>query len=188
MFKNKFRVESARLPMWDYSSPGAYFVTICTNGMQSWLGEIVDGTMPLSPLGEIVAEEWKKTEQIRPTVTLDQWIVMPNHLHGIVVINEIPSVHMTRNGVALVETTRRVVSTRKTLKPNSLGSIIGQFKSASTKRIYMAGCTEFAWQPRYYDHIIRDERSFNKIREYIANNVLQWEFDRNHPSELTDRM
>lgn len=195
MFKNKFRVESARLPMWDYSSPGAYFVTICTKGMQCWFGEIVDGTMQLSPAGEIVAEEWKKTEQIRTTVTLDQWIVMPNHLHGIVVINEIPSAHTTRNeipsvetirnGIASVETTRRVVSTRKTLKPNSLGSIVGQFKSASTKRIHMAGYTEFAWQPRYYDHIIRNERSLNKVRQYIADNVMRWEFDRNHPSGLT---
>jgi len=179
MFKNKYRVESARLPTWDYASPGAYFVTTCTKGMQCWFGDIVDGKMQLSSLGEIVAEEWQEIEQIRQTVTLDQWIVMPNHLHGIVVINKIPSV---------VETTRRVVSTRKTLTPNSLGSIVGQFKSASTKRIHMAGCAEFAWQSRYFDQIIHNERSMNKIREYIANNVLQWEFDRNHPSGVTDWM
>ena len=177
LFKGKYRIESARSPVWDYSSPGAYFVTICTKGMQCWFGDVFDGRMQLSPLGGIVAEEWRKTEQIRPTVTLDKWTVMPNHLHGIVVINEIPSV---------VETTRRVVSTRKTLKPNSVGSIIGQFKSASTKRIHASGYPEFAWQPRYYDHIIRNEKSFNKIREYIANNGVRWEFDRNHPSGLID--
>lgn len=188
LFKGKYRIESARLPGWDYSSPGAYFVTLCTKGMQYWFGDIVDRKMQLSRVGQIVADEWKKTEQIRPDVSLDTWAVMPNHLHGIVVINEMPSEHATRNEIPSVETTRRVVSTRETLKPNSLGSIIGQFKSASTKRIHMAGCTEFACQPRYYDHIIRNERSMNKIREYIADNVLQWEFDRNHPSGLTDWM
>jgi REP element-mobilizing transposase RayT len=196
LFKNKYRVESARLPGWDYSSPGAYFVTICTKGMRCWFGDVVDGEMQLSPLGEIVAEEWVNTEQIRPNVTLDQWIVMPNHFHGIVIINEMPSVDMTRNaipsvamtdgGKRFVETTRRVVSTRETLKPNSLGSIIGQFKSVSTKRIHEAGFPKFAWQPRFHDHIIRSERSLNKIRHYIVNNVLQWEFDRNHPCGLID--
>jgi putative transposase len=198
LFKGKYRVESARLRGHDYSSPGAYFVTICTKGMRCWFGEVVDGTMRLSPFGEIVAEEWQETEQIRPNVTLDEWKVMPNHLHGIVVIHEMPharttphgnpSVKTTRGGKPFVETTRRVVSTTtkttKTLKSNSLGSIIGQFKAAATKRIHAAGCPEFTWQPRYHDHIIRNEGSLNKIREYIANNVLRWEFDRNHPSGL----
>ncbi len=170
--------------MWDYSSPGAYFVTICTKGMQGWFGEIVDGTMQLSPVGDIVADEWKKTDQIRPDVSLDTWTVMPNHLHGIVVIHETSIVETHRDASLPPPNEQNKFGPQR----NNLASIIRGFKSASTKRIHMAGCTEFAWQPRYYDHIIRNERSFNKIREYIANNVLQWEFDRNQPSGLIDWM
>ena len=156
LFKNTYRVESARLKGWDYSSVGAYFVTICVNGMQCWFGDVINGEMKLSTVGNIAAEEWMKTEQVRANVTLDEWVIMPNHMHSIVVIDEKTS----------VETTRRVVSTTpsKTLKPNSLGSITGQFKSASTKRIHSMGYPDFAWQPRYHDHIIRDRKSFAKIQ------------------------
>lgn len=135
LFKNQYRVESARLGSWDCSTPGAYFVTICTKGRECWFSDIFDGKIRLSPAGQTVAEEWKKTEQVRPNVTLDQWIVMPNHLHGNVVINEKPGVETAQNEIRsaetthikqpLVETTRLVVSTSKILKPNSLGSIIG---------------------------------------------------------------
>jgi putative transposase len=184
LFQDKYRIESARLPGWDYSSPGAYFVTLCTKGMLNWFGDVVDGTMQLSPIGEIVADEWKKTEQIRPDVSLDQWIVMSNHLHGIVVIRETSMVETHRDASLPPFNKQNKFGPQR----NNLASIIRGFKSASSKRIHVSGCAEFAWQPRYYDHIIRNERSFNKIREYIANNVMQWEFDRNHPSGLTDWM
>ena len=152
--------------------------------MQNWFGEVVDGTMQLWPVGQIVADEWKKTEQIRPNVTIDQWIIMPNHLHGIVVIHE-PAIVETHCDASLPPPNKQ---NKFGPQRNNLASIIRGFKSTSTRRIHMAGCPEFAWQPRYYDHIIRNEKSFNKIREYIANNVLQWEFDRNHPSGLIDWM
>jgi putative transposase len=183
LFQGKYPVESARLPGWDYSSPGAYFVTLCTKGMLNWFGDVVDGTMQFSPIGEIVADEWRRTEQIRPGVSLDQWIVMPNHLHGIVVIHETPWVEPHLDA-SLQEPKRNEFGPQR----NNLASIIRGFKSASTKRIHIVGCQEFSWQPRYYDHIIRNEKSFNKIREYIANNVMQWEFDRNRPPGLTDWM
>jgi putative transposase len=183
LFQDKYRIESIRLPGWDYSSPGAYFVTLCTKGMLTWFGDVVDGTLQLSPVGQIVADEWKKTGQIRPDVSLDQWVVMPNHLHGIVVIEETTFVETHRNA-SLQEPKRNRFGPQR----NNLASIVRGFKSASTKRIHTLGHEEFCWQPRYYDHIIRNEKSFNKVREYIANNVMQWEFDRNHPSGLTDWM
>src|SRR6266702_5532956 len=89
LFKDRYRVESARLKGWDYSAAGYYFVTICTRNRECWLGEVIDGIMRLSSVGEVVAEEWLKTSQMRDNVTLDDWVVMPNHLHGIVVIGHV---------------------------------------------------------------------------------------------------
>ena len=144
--------------------------------MECVFGEIEDGEMRLSGIGEIVSEGWQKTEQIRANVKLDGWIVMPNHIHGIIIL--------TNDHRKNVETTRRVVST---LKPNSLGSIIGQFKSTTTKRIHSIGHSDFAWQSRFYDHIIRNEKSLQKIREYIHNNPLKWDIDENNPDFLEER-
>lgn len=88
----------------------------------------------------------------------------------------------------LVETTRRVVSTDKPrLQSNSLGSIIGQFKSVCTKQIWADGYTDFRWQSRFHDHIIRDEESLNRIREYIINNPMKWEEDEHHPANFNVR-
>ncbi|MBC7233580.1 MAG: transposase [Chloroflexi bacterium] len=173
MFQGKYRIPAARLSGWDYTSAGLYFVTICTQNREPWLGDIVDGEVRLSAIGEIVAEEWQKTAHIRPNVTLDAWIIMPNHLHGIIAI-------------APVETPRRGVSTsrRGVLQPNSLGSIIGQFKSVCTKRIWAAGFRDFAWQTRFYDHIIRDEASLQRIRHYILDNPCRWAEDKNHVDHL----
>jgi REP element-mobilizing transposase RayT len=142
--------------------------------MECMFGEIIEGKVHLSTVGAIVAEEWLKTPHIRTYIELDEWRVMPNHLHGIIIINDHPG----------VETTRRVVSTKpppKTLQPNSLGSIIGQIKSSCTKRIWNAGFTSFAWQERFYDHIIRNEPDLHRIRLYIRNNTLQWDLDKNNP-------
>ena len=129
--------------------------------------------MHVSLIGAIVGDEWLRTPQIRSYVELDEWRIMPNHVHGIIIINEHPD----------VETTRRVVSTnpsRETLPPESLGSIIGQIKSTCTKRIWNAGHGNFDWQERYFDHIIRDDADLHRIRLYIRNNVLQWDLDKNN--------
>jgi len=174
VFKGKYRIESTRLSGWDYTSAGWYFVTICTRNSVCSFGDIIDGNMYLSPIGEIVAEEWQKTPHIRPNVMLDEWVTMPNHLHGIIVI-------------APVETARWAVSTTRTpprLKAGSLGAIIGQIKSVCTKRIWAAGYTGFAWQTRFYDHIIRNETSLNRIRRYIVNNPAKWEEDKYNPANL----
>jgi putative transposase len=164
LYQNKYRIESARCPTWDYTSNGLYFVTICTKNRQCFFGDVVNEEMQLSLMGAIVAEEWEKTAQIRPHVQLDAWVVMPNHFHGIIVINQ---------PTPVVETFRRNVSTeppppqqtvpteppppqqtiptesppahqKSRLQSNSLGAIVGQFKSVCTKRIWKSGFPNFA--------------------------------------------
>lgn len=188
LFRGKYRIKSARLKGFDYSSPGSYFVTICARWKICWFGDVTSGQMKLSGIGKIVADEWQKTSLIRPTVTLDEWQIMPNHFHGILMIHEsefaarsgrIPFVDWDRAMVVpksvsdgkSVETTRRVVST---LKPNSLGSIIGQIKSACTTRIRDMGHRDFEWQERFWDHIIRDPDELDRIRTYIRQNPKRW--------------
>lgn len=192
LYQNKFRVDSLRLAHYDYSAPGEYFVTICTEDKVCHFGALHDGAVQLSPIGLIVEEEWKKSAIIRSNITLDAYVVMPNHIHGIVVIGESfvettgpvvsgkPSNRPVISGRA--ETTHRVVSTgnnpqSKTLHPNSLGSIVGQFKSVSTKRIRAAGYHDFGWQQGYYEHIIRDEKDLARIRDYIVMNPSRWDSD-----------
>jgi putative transposase len=166
-FTDKYRVESVRLRGWDYASMGWYFVTICTHQRACMFGRVVKGDVELSPAGEIVAEEWQRTAQVRLTIDLDAWIIMPNHVHGIITI---------KNDGLLVETPRRGVSTNA-WKPNSLGAIVNQIKSVCTKRIRAAGYPDFAWQARFHDHIIRDEPELNRIRRYIHDNPLTWTLD-----------
>jgi putative transposase len=86
LYKNRYRVESTRLAHWDYSSPAWYFVAICTKDRRAYFGDVIDGAISLSAIGLIVADEWRKTPVIRPYVDLDEFVVMPNHVHGIVVI------------------------------------------------------------------------------------------------------
>jgi REP element-mobilizing transposase RayT len=178
LFKNKYRVESTRLKGWDYAAAGWYFVTLCTRQRECFFGEVQASGMQLSPLGVIVAEEWEKTATIRPNVELDEWVVMPNHLHGIIIIKSGAAEMPPETPVETpVETPRRGVSR---LKSGSLGAIIGQFKSICTKRIWAAHSRSFGWQSRFYDHLIRDERALKNIRRYIVNNPAQWHSARHH--------
>jgi len=164
--------KSPRLLNWDYTSTAYYFVTICTKNKQCFLGKIIDDNSQLSEMGEIVADEWIKTSSIRKNVELGQWVVMPNHIHGIIYID---------NGTKM-RTAQRAVPTVG-LICNSLGAIVGQFKTKCTKRIWAAGYKFFAWQPRYYDHIVRDEEDSNRINEYIINNPKNWRKDTQNPEK-----
>jgi REP element-mobilizing transposase RayT len=183
LFDGKYRIESARLSGFDYTSEGCYFVTVCTRAKECFFGEVVRGEVRLSPMGEIIAEEWDKTAQVRPDVILDQCIIMPSHVHGVIALTK-------ELGPRTVETPQRGVSTGSRpqivrpsrLPSHSLGAIIGQFKSACTKRIWAAAYRDFAWQPRFHDHIIRSDRSLNAIRQYILNNPMNWEFDEYNPN------
>jgi REP element-mobilizing transposase RayT len=179
LFNKRYRVESTRLPGWDYSQVGYYFVTICTKSRVHIFGDVVFDEIQLTPIGEIVAQEWIKTELIRPNVIFDEWVIMPNHMHMIVVIThkiESSPVETPRRGVSTIQQSQTKAASAK-WAANTLGSIIGQFKGKCTKLIRMEGYSNFAWQSRYYDHIIRSEESLHKARNYIASNPLNWDKD-----------
>lgn len=181
LFNNKYRIKSARLKDWDYSWPGYYFVTICTKNRINFFGEVENEKMCLSDIGRIVESEWIITEQIRKNVKIDKFFIMPNHIHGILVIDDANcSVEAPRRGAS---TTALKPHHRPEWKSDSLGSIINQFKSVCTKKIWKID-PAFAWQSRFYDHIIRNEESLNNIRQYIINNPKKWWRDRNNQNGL----
>jgi len=179
----KHHRQSIRLKGYDYGSSGAYFVTLCTHQRQCLFGEIVAGEMQLNLYGEIVAEEWQRTPEIRSNFAIDYWIVMPNHFHEIVIINNpdqsLPS-QRTHSSAPPPKLLHR--------RPQSLSSFVAGFKSITTKRINMirnAGtllCAPPVWQRNYYEHIIRDQDSAARIRQYIQNNPVVWEQDQLRPN------
>jgi len=193
LFKGKYRIESARLKGWDYASPGWYFVTICTRQMEPFFGDVVDGEMQLSPVGKAARAFWAEIPDHHPNVELDEYVIMPNHMHGIVVIKE-PAVETPPT--ANVETpptveTRYIASLQRPdsasaakSRGRSLSVIIGTYKAAVTRWAGWNGWPDFAWQPRFHDHIIRDEGSLRRIQHYVVNNPAQWEVDRYHPTNL----
>jgi len=167
---------SIRLRGYDYSQAGAYFVTLCTQGKKCLFGEVVDAQVHLSDMGQIVAEEWLRSADIRPEIDLDEWIVMPNHLHGIIVI---PGEAVVGNRQEDTSQGTRTAGP----KPRSLGSIMAGFESASSRRINELRGTPGMqiWQHNYYDHIIRNEKDLERIRRYIADNPARWDEDAENP-------
>ncbi len=160
---------SFRLREYDYSQPGAYFITICTHNREYLFGNVVDGKMVLNEFGKIVEQCWLETEKMRNGVIVDAFVIMPNHLHGIIVI--------TDDYVgAYCNTPLRVFRSPS----KTIGAIVRGFKSASTKRINQIRQTPGfpVWQRNYYEHIIRNEIELNRIRKYIIDNPLKWELDR----------
>jgi len=177
LFHNKYRIPSARWQGWDYGSSGWYFVTICTKGREYHFGEIRDNKMRLSPAGRIVRNEWRRTARLRPNVALDAFVIMPNHVHGVIVINEPRHVETLQCNVS----TQRIQSPMSIIspRPGSLPSIIRSFKSITARIIHDGGIPQFQWQPRYHDRIIRDADALKQIRQYIQNNPRMWGRDRN---------
>lgn len=178
-YRNKYRVPSARLEKWDYSSAGYYFVTICTKNREPYFGQIFNDQMQLSKMGHIAHKYWLTIPNHFPFVTLDKFMVMPNHVHGIIII---------KNHYPHVETPNLGVSTNQShpnyWKSGCLGAIINQYKRVCTIKIRENGLF-FAWQSRYYDHVIKNEKSFWAIRKYIEENPIRWESDEQNPLRLT---
>lgn len=191
-FQNKYRIESARLKNWNYGWNASYFVTICTQGRVCFFGNVVDGKdalscVSLSPIGEIANNCWMQIPEHFPFVKLGPHVVMPNHVHGIVVIDKPEDEHNDgRNDIRNVETQNFASLPQPQPQPSSknkfgpqsqnLASIIRGFKIGVTKNARLIN-PDFAWQSRFHDHIIRDEKSFNRISEYIINNPLNWSED-----------
>jgi REP element-mobilizing transposase RayT len=177
IIKTKYNPEihhrrSIRIPGYDYSQTGWYYATICTGHMERLFGDVVNGKMVLNEMGRIVETEWIKTTILRHNIKLDEYIIMPNHFHGIINIVE----DVNRRG-----TERRAPTTEQFGKPvtNSIPTIIRSFKSAVTKKINEIRNTPGAilWRRNFYEHIIRDENDLNRIRQYIMNNPLKWADD-----------
>jgi len=169
------RRRSRRLKGYDYSQSGAYFITICTHNRECTFGHILDGEMGLNDAGRIVAEEWMKSADIRNEIELDAFVVMPNHVHGIIVID-------------CRGTARRAPTYERFGKPaaGSIPTIVRAFKSACTKRINELRGAPGAklWQRNYYEHVIRDESDLNRIRQYILDNPARWAEDENNPERM----
>lgn len=173
---------SIRLKGYDYSQVGAYFITICAHNRQKLFGEIENGEMRLNEFGEIVQEEWLKTPAMRHNIETDEFIIMPNHFHGILIINPDNGATVgARCIVPLQRNSTHVPLVERFGKPtsNSIPSIIRGIKSAITKRVNVIRNTPGfpVFQRNYYEHVIRNDGDLNRIREYIINNPANWETD-----------
>lgn len=166
---DKHHRRSIRLQGYDYASAGSYFITLCTHQRQCLFGEIVDGQMRLNEFGQIAADTYLWLATQYPYIHLDSWVVMPNHLHGIIVMADYPCKGDSRIAPAVNGAPRK-----------SLGRLIGAFKTVSTKQINLIRNTPGMplWQRNYYEHIIRDDRALQNIRRYIQNNPSAWQEDK----------
>ena len=228
--------KSIRLKEYDYSNGGWYYVTICTNNREHLFGTVVNNKVELNDYGKIVQAEWLKTKEIRKNIDLDDYVIMPNHFHGIIIIkyNENDLKNKSNNNVGATrwvapneeevapnkavyidnpkdneqenpekqqlikekETNQQLLQENRashrikednrashrlapTIQPNSLGSIIGQFKSVCTKRIKLMldYPIKTIWQKNFYEHIIRNEEDLFRIRKYIEQNPVKWQLD-----------
>lgn len=170
---NKHHRRSVRLKDYDYSSVGAYYITVCTRDRQCLFGEIIENKIHLNKYGKIAKKEWMKTPMVRPNIKLDEFVIMPNHIHGIITISNNPTTTCSR-GVLQYAPTNTFCSPSQTI-----GSIIRGFKSTITRQINILCDTPDRpiWQRSFYDHVIRNEISLHKIREYIVDNPLTWQSD-----------
>jgi REP element-mobilizing transposase RayT len=194
-FLHKYRIPSARLPTWDYSSNATYFLTICTAGRQHYFGEILNSEMQLSKIGEYASKCWMEIPAHFPYFYLDESVVMPNHIHGIILI-ERPYFVETRHALSLQKSNYEQsqqsdsphepsFNIEKPKPPhfrfrnqgkNTISAMVGSFKSAVSK-FGNENNQSFGWQSRFHDHIIRDKDEYNRIKDYIINNPRNWEKD-----------
>jgi REP element-mobilizing transposase RayT len=191
--------QSIRLRGFDYTRAAAYFVTLCAHERRCLFGDIAQDQMHLNDRGQIVAEEWDRSEAMRDELVLDAFVVMPNHVHGIAVIAP-PGADAPADprGYRLDGGATRTVGTtgRSSLPgkspfqpgppPKSLGSFVAGFKAAVTGCINRQRGTpgESVWQRNYYDRVLRDEDEWRGARRYVARNPARWRADRNHPTQL----
>ena len=158
--------KSLRIPEYDYSQPGAYFVTVCSHERSMLFGHIDGGQTGLSPIGHAIVRCWTAIPSHFPGVEIDVSVVMPNHIHGIILIT------------AVAQTTPAPPA------PHSLSAIVGSFKAAVTREVNRgtAPVVQQIWQSGFYEHIIRDEKSLAQIRQYVVDNPLKWHLDRENPA------
>jgi putative transposase len=161
MEQNAKRNNSLRLKTYDYSTNGAYFVTICVDNKAPILGGIQDGISKNNKAGLVVERWWKDLPTKYSNVEIDSYVVMPDHFHGIIIIDGVGAIHESPN-----------VNRRRM----TIGMVIGYFKMNSAKEINILNNTkgEPVWQRSYFDHVIRNDKDLNEVREYITTNPLRW--------------
>ncbi len=186
----KYHRRSIRLKGYDYAQAGLYFITICTQNRVCLFGDVINGEMILNQYGQIAYNEWLKTPQIRNNVELGDFVIMPNHIHVIIRLlcrgeSHSPDNHESHSPEIQELHGGGVLNTPPNLPPNSppqspsqtIGGIVRGYKSTVTKQLGLLGFDEKLWQRNYYEHIIRDERSYLNISAYIINNPGNWHND-----------
>jgi REP element-mobilizing transposase RayT len=191
---NKHHRRSIRLQGYDYSTPGAYFVTICVQHRACLFGAMVNGEMRLNDAGQMIQTCWEQLPQRFPTLRLDAYIVMPNHFHAIAVLVGAPTRGAQGAQDAQGAPATRSASRRGAEGPLTIGDIIGAFKSMTTNKyihgVRRAGWDPFEkrlWQQNYWEYIVRDDDALNRIREYICVNPVRWTSDQLHPKAQPNR-
>jgi putative transposase len=173
--EQRHRRKSLRLSDYDYAVPGAYFVTICTAKRKNLLGLIEDELMKINDAGQIIQRMWESIPIQYPDTKLDAFVVMPNHIHGIIIVGA-QFIAPSFTAISGKEPDAGVMNHAPTL-----GSIIRSLKAKSTRMIRQDFFPQFAWQRNYYEHVIRNDTALNKIREYISTNPMRCELDRENP-------
>lgn len=182
-YKNKYRLASARASWWDYSWAGAYFITICTQNRFHYFGEIIYEKMVLSPVGVLADVFWYEIPKHAPNVELGSFVIMPNHLHGILIINPPKLSDLSKSGgdvgVGVDGGGEPNIGAKRFQNPgkNTVSSIVGSYKSAVTRHANRLGF-EFGWQSRFHDHIIRNDAEYQRINDYIETNPIKWASDK----------
>jgi REP element-mobilizing transposase RayT len=177
MVRGPKRRRSLRLRGYDYSQPGAYFVTICTRKRLPIFGRVDQGKMLLNNCGKIATRKWEQLDERFPEIEIDEFIVMPDHMHGIVIISDVGAIH---TGGAIHELPRQQdeIETNSPIarRRMTLPMVIGFYKMNTAKAINIANDTRgtHVWQRNYYEHIIRNQHSLNRISRYIQENPIKW--------------
>ena len=178
-FQNKYRISSARLKNWDYGINGAYFITICSREREHFFGEVEsidnENEMQFNEIGKLANKFWSEIPIHFPFVELVNYQVMPNHIHGILIINKKNIIDDTTDKV--IEVKRNEQMSKISPKSGTIPTILRSYKSVVTKNAHYIHA-DFEWQERFHDHIIRDTESFDRIQNYIENNVTNWKEDK----------
>ncbi len=176
---------SIRLQQYDYAQAGAYFVTICIYEHACLLGDIINGEMRMNAAGQLVADTWTHLPVRFPCIELDAFVVMPNHLHGVLVLSDPPAT--VGAGLALPNNASDFKKQGTPRSAPTLADVVGAFKSISAiacnRLLNRSGCP--FWQRNYYEHVIRHEKDLERIREYIENNPGRWAEDKENSANWT---
>ncbi|HXX35432.1 MAG TPA: transposase [Thermodesulfobacteriota bacterium] len=167
-----------RLRNYDYSHSGYYFVTVCTQHRKEWFGKVRNGQMELNIFGEIAEDLWTEIPGHFGYVRVDEFAVMPNHVHGVLIIER----DLVGNAYMRSHQGNASMHSLHDKTKMLLSKVVQQYKASVTRRINSSGTDDrFVWQKSFYDHIVRSEKSLGLIREYIQNNLLKWDSDRENP-------